>query len=241
MTAIGAALATAGLYQRELNSERQRHRALAQEHSLLGETLEQCGQELTQSQEKLLETSATLQAASGELRLRTEQANGLLARLEASERLCALLECEVERLQPMRKVATIIVHHSESPFGDVPTVDAWHRERGFAQIGYHYLICNGQGGGEDGEIQFGRNEDVQGAHAKANYRNEGTLGVCLVGTDQFTAAQKKSLQELLLHLCRRHGLTPGTGTIQRHHEQCPGPNLDLAAIIAGVQGHLARN
>ncbi|MDO8559616.1 MAG: peptidoglycan recognition family protein [bacterium] len=198
MTAIGAALATAGLYQRELNSERQRHRALAQEHSLLG------------------------------------------TRLQASERLSALLECEVERLKPVRKVTGIVVHHSESPFGDVPTVDAWHRERGFSQIGYHYLICNGQGG-LDGEIQFGRDEDVQGAHAKANFRNEGTLGVCLVGTDQFTTAQKKSLQELLLHLCRRHGLTPGPQTIQRHHEQCPGTAFDLAGIIAGVQGHLARN
>lgn len=218
-----AIVLVAVIFQWQLDRERTNSAALRQVYEAQGKTLEQ-------RNSAWLETGQSLNGALADLALCTEQTNGLLATLQATQQLAAMLEGEVDRLKPLRTVTAIIVHHSDSTFGDVPTVDHWHRQRQFDGIGYHYLITNGQCGGHDGEIQFGRPEEVQGAHAKSNHRNVGTIGVCLIGKEQFTPAQHNSLQALLVHLCRRHGLTPSAVTIQPHHERCPGLGLDLGGI-----------
>lgn len=53
----------------------------------------------------------------------------------------------------MRKITKIIVHCTATPEGravSVAQVDAWHKERGFRCIGYHYLV------GLDGTVTAGR-------------------------------------------------------------------------------------
>ena len=53
----------------------------------------------------------------------------------------------------MRKISTIIVHCSATPEGKsftVADIDRWHRQRGFASIGYHYVVYL------DGSIHTGR-------------------------------------------------------------------------------------
>lgn len=239
ITAIAAVLAVTAICYGELQDKRLKLANLTKEIGRQRETL-QGGQDQQHVTETLTETEAALDQAYHEAagcQIRTHELTG---KLKTAEQRASLLEREVNRLKPLRKVTAIVVHHSESAFGDVPTIDAWHRERGFSQVGYHYVICNGAGGG-DGEIQFARDENIQGAHAKANHRNEGTIGVCLIGTTSFTPAQRRSLELLLQHLCRRHGLTPGPTTIQRHHEQCPGAGLDLDAAIASTASCLASN
>lgn len=49
----------------------------------------------------------------------------------------------------------------------------WHLERGFSDIGYHFVIWR------DGYIEEGRPISRIGAHAKGH--NSDSIGICLVG------------------------------------------------------------
>jgi N-acetyl-anhydromuramyl-L-alanine amidase AmpD len=130
------------------------------------------------------------------------------------------------------KTELIIIHHSATEGGDVETFRKYHVEvRGWSDIGYHFVICNGKGGkGKDGEIQKGRPEARVGSHAKG--RNRISVGICLVGKDNFSSKQKESLIKLIRELCVRYNIKADTNTIQVHHEECPGPGLDLKEIIS---------
>lgn len=103
----------------------------------------------------------------------------------------------------MRQIDKIIIHCTATPAGRVVTVkdvDAWHRQRGFQGIGYHFLI------GLKGEIWNGRSLEVRGAHTLG--QNAGSIGVCYVGgldlqgkpLDTRTDAQKRALITLLKSL-----------------------------------------
>jgi N-acetylmuramoyl-L-alanine amidase len=56
---------------------------------------------------------------------------------------------------------------------DAATIKEWHLDRGFSDIGYHYIIKR------NGEVETGRSEDTQGAHALGY--NDRSLGICLIG------------------------------------------------------------
>ena len=76
----------------------------------------------------------------------------------------------------MRKINEIIVHASATPPNmdiGVNEIKEWHLERGFSDIGYHYVIRR------NGEIEAGRPLERMGAHTKGH--NEYSIGVCLVG------------------------------------------------------------
>lgn len=70
------------------------------------------------------------------------------------------------------------------------TIDRWHKDNGWAGIGYHYIID------KDGSLMTGRNIEripaAQGGH------NKGTLAVCVHGlrTEKFTQAQYDTLTAL---------------------------------------------
>ena len=72
----------------------------------------------------------------------------------------------------MRDITRIVIHHAEAPGGDREFIKHVHVDKnGWRDIGYHAIICNGQShgswrAGEDGEIQEGRPEGMQGAHAR---------------------------------------------------------------------------
>jgi N-acetyl-anhydromuramyl-L-alanine amidase AmpD len=76
-------------------------------------------------------------------------------------------------------------------------IEAWHLERGFDAVGYHFIIRR------DGTIEEGRPLDVMGAHAKGF--NAESLGVCLVGNNRFDATQYESLQALYRMFRARFG------------------------------------
>ena len=76
----------------------------------------------------------------------------------------------------MRPVRQIILHYTETQEDidfDVSDVKEWHLDRGFSDIGYHFLIKL------DGEIQKGRDLDKIGAHCKT--QNSDSIGICYVG------------------------------------------------------------
>lgn len=103
-----------------------------------------------------------------------------------------------------RSISTIILHCSATPEGkdySVSTIKQWHLQRGFGDIGYHYVIYR------DGTIVTGRNIDKIGAHCTGH--NTGSIGICYVGgldkdgktpKDTRTDSQKKSLIKLVLEL-----------------------------------------
>ena len=103
-----------------------------------------------------------------------------------------------------RNIKEIIVHCSATPEGkDYTTaqIKQWHLQRGFSDIGYHYIIYR------DGSIHTGRAESVSGAHCTGH--NTISIGVCYIGgmdsanknpKDTRTDAQKASLLKLLKEL-----------------------------------------
>lgn len=106
------------------------------------------------------------------------------------------------RLPVKRKIDKIIIHCSATPPSmdiDAKEIDRWHKNKGWSQIGYHFVIKR------DGEIEDGRPLELIGAHVKGY--NKGSIGICLVGgveegnvsepQDNFTPCQWKSLSSLL--------------------------------------------
>jgi len=137
--------------------------------------------------------------------------------------------------RPIRK---IIVHNTDSNWGDVEAVDAWHKQRGWDGIGYHFLITNAYPKYEnlklrkpdleaDGMILEGRELHKIGAHTKGH--NYDSVGIALVGTDVFSKMQIYSLQQLLKLLMKQFNLT--VYDIYGHYEfnhgkSCPNINMD---------------
>lgn len=107
----------------------------------------------------------------------------------------------------MRKIDTVIVHCSATREGmDFTAADIrrWHRDRGFTDIGYHYVVRL------DGTVERGRDERTAGAHAFGH--NSNSIGICYVGGldaagkphDTRTDRQKTALANLLRALRKRY-------------------------------------
>jgi len=139
----------------------------------------------------------------------------------------------------MRHISLLVVHHSESPGGDLAFIRYCHtapkpKGNGWNDVGYHYTIGNGLPHGEwnacqDGEVETGRKHSVVGAHARGF--NAHSLGICLIGHfDQThpTARQLTALTHLLTILCEMYDLDP-LDDIKGHGQlmpsKCPGKNL----------------
>ena len=88
----------------------------------------------------------------------------------------------------MRQIYQHIIHCSDSYHGDVKSIRQWHMERGWLDIGYHFVIK------KDGVIEIGRPLDQVGAHCKG--KNLYSVGTCLIGKKDFTQAQFRSLKKL---------------------------------------------
>ncbi len=87
----------------------------------------------------------------------------------------------------------LIIHCSDT--GNNNNIDAsiihkMHINFGWEGIGYHKVILR------SGKIENGRPEFWIGAHVKG--KNKNSLGVCLIGTDEFTNEQFLSLKKVLL-------------------------------------------
>ena len=112
----------------------------------------------------------------------------------------------------MRKITSIYIHHSASNFGNAKLIDLWHRERGFTEIGYHYVVCNGYLTAKDykngaiisdaiGYIDKGRNIKEIGSHV-AGYNKE-SIGICLIHKDEpYIETQLESYQLLVATLAQ---------------------------------------
>ncbi len=144
----------------------------------------------------------------------------------------------------MREIKKIIIHCSDSSFGDTALIDKWHKERGWDGVGYHWTILNGcrEKGkyikADDGVIEPGRPIEVQGAHCKG--QNSDSIGICLIGKHHFSPEQLyTSLPFIVRQLMREYGLV--VGDVYCHHEFNPGktcPNIAAETLRATLRGRI---
>lgn len=138
-------------------------------------------------------------------------------------------------LNPSR-VGFIVVHCSAtrpSQNFDVNDIRRMHLQRGFLDVGYHFVIKR------DGTIQRGRDLDRQGAHVSGY--NHLSVGVCLIGgvsendvnvpQDNFTPEQENSLRTVLALLRREF-----PNAVIQGHRDFPGvkkacPSFDVATWL----------
>lgn len=117
----------------------------------------------------------------------------------------------------------IIVHCSDSIWGNPQLVDGWHKDRGFNRqvkfvtkeyplqyVGYHFMITNQFPFSSstpdttyDGVIHLGRMENETGAHA---YGYQDYLGVMLFGKGIYTSNQMVALYTKLSELLLKYNL-----------------------------------
>ena len=134
----------------------------------------------------------------------------------------------------MRDITGIIIHctatrpdwwSGKSLAKKIAEIRRWHVEdRGWSDIGYHYLIDR------DGKIGTGRPIERNGAHVLDH--NKGTIGVSMFGghgsataddfADNFTPQQNSALRRLIGSLHADYGPVPVTGHNEYANKACPG-------------------
>lgn len=99
----------------------------------------------------------------------------------------------------------------------------WHKERGFKDIGYHFVIRR------SGKIEEGRHIEKQGAHCAAMGGNHHSIGICLVGTKMFTPEQMDSLFSLYLKFRDRISYRDwfGHSEFDEAKPNCPGLDMNI--------------
>lgn len=152
----------------------------------------------------------------------------------------------------MAALTNIIIHCSDSEFGSSAEIRRWHLERGWKDIGYHFVILNGMivpktkyqlplyVDAMDGSIEVGRKIDGDrfvtdneaGAHALGY--NSNSIGICLIGVDHFTEQQFNSLRELLRELMHTYGISKKR--ILGHYQTAKAggktcPNFDVTKFL----------
>ncbi|MGF1634860.1 MAG: N-acetylmuramoyl-L-alanine amidase [Phycisphaerae bacterium] len=124
----------------------------------------------------------------------------------------------------------IVVHHSATDGGSASAFHRAHQNKGWDELGYHFVIGNGQGSG-DGVIEVGPrwNKQKWGAHAKTpdNRFNDHGIGICLVGNfenSRPTQAQLRSLARLIGYLMVENNIPEDKviGHRDTKDTQCPG-------------------
>ena len=126
----------------------------------------------------------------------------------------------------MRRIDLIVIHCTGSRPDQHLTLgllDKIHQARGWKCCGYHYYITR------DGQLHFGRSEEMVGAHAR--HYNAHSIGVCYEGgldekgraADTRTPAQKKALLTLLYSLKQDYpdAEIVGHRDLPHVHKDCP--------------------
>lgn len=132
----------------------------------------------------------------------------------------------------MNKIDAIVIHCSATRAGQdvrAADIDKWHKERGFACIGYNYVIDL------DGTVEVGRPLNRDGAHCNTaglsgQSYNKHSIGICYVGgldangnpADTRTDAQKIAMEQLVHELMNKYPIKEVIG----HRDASPDKNGD---------------
>lgn len=153
-------------------------------------------------------------------------------------------------LEPMGSPRRLTIHHSAMYFRDtrapacaaqIKRIQKEHMgNRGYGDIGYHYLIDPA------GRIWEGRDIRWQGAHA-SGLNNRQNIGICVLGNflrgsggQGPTPAQVASMRALVWQLSHKYGFGPGEVFCHSDFKatQCPGPLMTtaVAQMVHDMQG-----
>ena len=132
----------------------------------------------------------------------------------------------------MKKIDAIVIHCTATRAGQdvrAADIDKWHKERGFAGIGYNYVIDL------DGTVEVGRPLTKDGAHCNTAgvsglAYNKHSIGIAYVGgldkngkaADTRTPAQKRALAKLVYQLIEKYPIVEVIG----HRDASPDKNGD---------------
>lgn len=130
------------------------------------------------------------------------------------------------------QIDSIVIHCSATRAGQdvrAADIDKWHKERGFAMIGYNYVIDL------DGTVEVGRPLNRDGAHCNTaglsgKSYNKHSVGICYVGgldafgnpADTRTDAQKIAMEQLVHELMNEYPIKEVIG----HRDASPDRNGD---------------
>lgn len=124
----------------------------------------------------------------------------------------------------------IIIHCSASPNGREDTAEdihRWHKERNFDGVGYHFIIER------KGKLVNGRPEYWQGAHASGH--NENSIGICMIGTDDFNYDQWAILNNLVRKLLIKYPDAKVMGHNEVSDKSCPGFDVQKWLVKIGLK------
>lgn len=132
----------------------------------------------------------------------------------------------------MKTIDAIVIHCSATRAGQdvrAADIDKWHKEHGFACIGYNYVIDL------DGTVEVGRSLNRDGAHCNTAglsgvAYNKHSIGICYVGgldafgnpADTRTDAQKIAMEQLVHELMDKYPIKEVIG----HRDASPDKNSD---------------
>ncbi|OAA90698.1 peptidoglycan recognition protein family protein [Clostridium coskatii] len=123
------------------------------------------------------------------------------------------------------KPDTIVLHHAEASHCSVYDIDQWHKQRGWAGIGYHYFVTKA------GQVYTGRPENVVGAHCPGE--NDHSIGICAEGeymSETMPEIQKNAIIELCKYIKGKYNIKTIGGHKEFYSTDCPGTNYPLQEI-----------
>jgi hypothetical protein len=119
----------------------------------------------------------------------------------------------------------LVIHCSDSPNDrhvEAADIHEWHMDWGWAGIGYNYVIQR------NGTLETCRPHFWEPAHVAGH--NHHSLGICLVGRDEFTNEQIISLKNILYFLKFRYQGSEIVGHYELDDSKtCP--NFDVPAWV----------
>ena len=139
----------------------------------------------------------------------------------------------------MKRIDYIVLHRSESNWGNLKIIDKWHRDKGFSKIGYNWVVLNqfptsvdyrGKKPSieSDGKIEIGRSSKVDGAHCYGY--NDVSIGICMIGTRHFTSKQLASVRYLVNKVLQEHPDAKLVGHCELREDKPNCPNVDMDYI-----------
>ncbi|MBN1527165.1 MAG: N-acetylmuramoyl-L-alanine amidase [Candidatus Omnitrophica bacterium] len=144
-------------------------------------------------------------------------------------------------IYPSNKWKYIIVHHSATEGGTALDFYKAHRDRGWETIGYHFVIDNGSGGKQDGQIEATPRwtKQMDGAHCAAGSMNSRGIGICLVGNFNYEKVSPKQMESLayLVNTLKTNYRIPssnvlGHGKVTGAKTDCPGKKFPWSEFYA---------
>lgn len=134
---------------------------------------------------------------------------------------------DTSNIDPMQPIYRLTVHHSgdaDDAVGDpekhLRDFERAHQAKGWACIGYHFVISRG------GEVFEARPLTFQGAHSTGD-NNIGNIGVCLLGNfdnRSIPNAQRQALRSVVDRLRKQYGIKRSNVFGHRDFKttDCPG-------------------